>query len=306
MLNYLIRRLYLLIPVVLGVSTLVFLIIHLIPGDPVVLMLGESALPANIESLRTELGLNKPIYIQYGEFILNTFRGNFGRSITTNKPVIDVISGRFPATMELALGAIIIMLLISIPLGIISAYKKDTVIDNGSRIFALLGISIPNFWLGPLLIILFSVKLGLLPVSGKGGIESMILPSITLGLGMSAIITRMVRGSLLEVINENYIVTARAKGLRESNVIIRHALKNAFLPVVTIIGLQFGSLLSGAIITESVFDWPGIGTLTIEAINRRDYPMVQGCIFVISMCYVIVNLATDLIYGFLDPRIRYE
>ena len=306
MLNYLIRRLYLLIPVVLGVSTLVFLIIHLIPGDPVVLMLGESALPANIESLRTELGLNKPIYIQYWEFILNTFRGNFGRSITTNKPVIDVISGRFPATMELALGAIIIMLLISIPLGIISAYKKDTVIDNGSRIFALLGISIPNFWLGPLLIILFSVKLGLLPVSGKGGIESMILPSITLGLGMSAIITRMVRGSLLEVINENYIVTARAKGLRESNVIIRHALKNAFLPVVTIIGLQFGSLLSGAIITESVFDWPGIGTLTIEAINRRDYPMVQGCIFVISMCYVIVNLATDLIYGFLDPRIRYE
>ena len=306
MLNYLIRRLYLLIPVVLGVSTLVFLIIHLIPGDPVILMLGESALPANIESLRDELGLNQPIYVQYGNFILNTFRGNFGRSITTNKPVIDVISGRFPATMQLALGAIIVMLLISIPLGIISAYKKDTVIDNGSRIFALLGISIPNFWLGPLLIILFSVKLGLFPVSGKGGIESMILPSITLGLGMAAIITRMVRGSLLEVINENYIVTARAKGLRESNVIIRHALKNAFLPVVTIVGLQFGSLLSGAIITESVFDWPGIGTLTIEAINRRDYPMVQGCIFVISMCYVIVNLATDLIYGFLDPRIRYE
>ena len=306
MLKYLIRRLYLLIPVVLGVSTLVFLIIHLIPGDPVILMLGESALPANIESLRNELGLNQPIYVQYGEFILNTFRGNFGRSITTNKPVIDVISGRFPATMQLALGAIIVMLLISLPLGIISAYKKDTVIDNGSRIFALLGISIPNFWLGPLLIILFSVKLGLFPVSGKGGIESMILPSITLGLGMAAIITRMVRGSLLEVINENYIVTARAKGLRESNVIIRHALKNAFLPVVTIVGLQFGSLLSGAIITESVFDWPGIGTLTIEAINRRDYPMVQGCIFVISMCYVIVNLATDLIYGFLDPRIRYE
>ena len=306
MLKYLIRRLYLLIPVVLGVSTLVFLIIHLIPGDPVILMLGESALPANIESLRNELGLNQPIYVQYGEFILNTFRGNFGRSITTNKPVIDVISGRFPATMQLALGGIIVMLLISLPLGILSAYKKDTVIDNGSRIFALLGISIPNFWLGPLLIILFSVKLGLLPVSGKGGIESMILPSITLGLGMAAIITRMVRGSLLEVINENYIVTARAKGLRESNVIIRHALKNAFLPVVTIVGLQFGSLLSGAIITESVFDWPGIGTLTIEAINRRDYPMVQGCIFVISMCYVIVNLATDLIYGFLDPRIRYE
>ncbi|OGL39492.1 MAG: hypothetical protein A2042_00095 [Candidatus Schekmanbacteria bacterium GWA2_38_11] len=306
MLKYLIRRLYLLIPVVLGVSTLVFLIIHLIPGDPVILMLGESALPANIESLRNELGLNQPIYVQYGEFILNTFRGNFGRSITTNKPVIDVISGRFPATMQLALGAIIVMLLISLPLGILSAYKKDTVIDNGSRIFALLGISIPNFWLGPLLIILFSVKLGLLPVSGKGGIESMILPSITLGLGMAAIITRMVRGSLLEVINENYIITARAKGLRESNVIIRHALKNAFLPVVTIVGLQFGSLLSGAIITESVFDWPGIGTLTIEAINRRDYPMVQGCIFVISMCYVIVNLATDLIYGFLDPRIRYE
>ena len=306
MLKYLIRRLYLLIPVVLGVSTLVFLIIHLIPGDPVILMLGESALPANIESLRNELGLNQPIYFQYGTFILNTFRGNFGRSITTNKPVIDVISGRFPATMQLALGAIIVMLLISLPLGIISAYKKDTVIDNGSRIFALLGISIPNFWLGPLLIILFCDKLGLLPGSGKGGIESMILPSITLGLGMAAIITRMVRGSLLEVINENYIVTARAKGLRESNVIIRHALKNAFLPVVTIVGLQFGSLLSGAIITESVFDWPGIGTLTIEAINRRDYPMVQGCIFVISMCYVIVNLATDLIYGFLDPRIRYE
>ena len=170
MLNYLIRRLYLLIPVVLGVSTLVFLIIHLIPGDPVILMLGESALPANIESLRDELGLNQPIYVQYGNFILNTFRGNFGRSITTNKPVIDVISGRFPATMQLALGAIIVMLLISIPLGIISAYKKDTVIDNGSRIFALLGISIPNFLLPPLFIILFSVKLGLFPVSGKGGI----------------------------------------------------------------------------------------------------------------------------------------
>jgi len=306
MLNYLIRRLYLLIPVVLGVSTLVFLIIHLIPGDPVTLMLGDTALRSDIENLRKELGLNEPIYVQYLKFLLNTFQGNLGRSIHTNRPVIQTISERFPATMELAIGAIVVSLLISLPLGILSALKKDTIIDNGSRIFALLGISIPNFWLGPLLIILFSVKLGLLPVSGRGGIENLILPSITLGLGMSAIITRMVRASLIDVINENYIVAARAKGLRESSVVIKHALKNAFLPVVTIVGLQFGALLSGAIITESVFTWPGIGTLTIEAINRRDYPMVQGCIFVIAMCYVIVNLVTDLVYGLLDPRIRYE
>ncbi|OGL42727.1 MAG: glutathione ABC transporter permease GsiC [Candidatus Schekmanbacteria bacterium RBG_16_38_10] len=306
MLNYLIRRIYLLIPVVLGVSTLVFLIIHLIPGDPVVLMLGDSAIRADIESLRGKLGLDKPVYIQYLNFLLNLFRGDLGRSIHTDKPVIQTIGERFPATFELAMGGVIISLFIALPLGIISALKKDTIIDNGARFFALLGISIPNFWLGPLLIILFSIKIGILPVSGMGGIENLILPSITLGLGMAATVTRMVRASLLEVIKENYITTARAKGLGESSVVIKHALKNALMPVVTVVGLQLGALLSGAIITESIFSWPGIGSLTIEAINRRDYPVVQGCIFVIAMCYVVVNLVTDLVYGFLDPRIRYE
>ncbi|OGL48758.1 MAG: glutathione ABC transporter permease GsiC [Candidatus Schekmanbacteria bacterium RIFCSPHIGHO2_02_FULL_38_11] len=306
MLNYLIRRLYLLIPVVLGVSTLVFLIIHLIPGDPVVLMLGDLAIKADIESLRGKLGLDKPVYIQYLDFLLNLFRGDLGRSIHTDKPVVQAIGERFPATFELAMGGVIISLLISLPLGIVSALKKDTIIDNCSRFFAFLGISVPNFWLGPMLIILFSIKIGILPVSGRGGIENLILPSITLGMGMAATVTRMVRASLLEVIKENYITTARAKGLSESSVVIKHALKNALMPVVTIVGLQLGALLSGAIITETIFSWPGIGSLTIEAINRRDYPMVQGCIFVIAMCYVIVNLATDLIYGFLDPRIRYE
>lgn len=306
MLNYLIRRLYLLIPVVLGVSTLVFLIIHLIPGDPVVLMLGDSAMKTDIESLRGKLGLDRPVYIQYLNFLLNLLRGDLGRSIHTDKPVIQAIGERFPATFELAMGGVIISLLIALPLGIISALKKDTIVDNGARFFALLGISIPNFWLGPLLIILFSIKIGILPVSGMGGIENLILPSITLGLGMAATVTRMVRASLLDVIKENYITTARAKGLSESIVVIKHALKNALMPVVTVVGLQLGALLSGAIITESIFSWPGIGSLTIEAINKRDYPMVQGCIFVIAMCYVVVNLATDLVYGFLDPRIRYE
>lgn len=288
------------IPVVAGVTIIVFLVIHLVPGDPVQIMLGDNASKTDVEQLRQMLGLNKPLYIQFKDFIANLSHGNLGNSIITKRPVMESLVERFPATLLLALGAIAVALTISLPLGIISAWKKDSAIDNISRILSLLGISIPNFWLGPMLIILFYINLKVFSLSG------IMLPAITLGTGMAALVTRMIRSTLIEVIEENYITTARSKGLSTFIVISRHALKNALLPVITIIGLQFGALLSGAIIVETVFSWPGIGLLTIEAISRRDYPLVQGCILLIAISYVLVNLLTDIIYGLFDPRIRYD
>jgi len=294
------------IPVILGVYTMVFLIIHFIPGDPIDLMLGETARPSDREFLRKELGLDKPATYQYFSSLVKAAKGDLGKSLHTNQPVFQTIMKRVPATIELTVGAMIVAILIAFPLGIIAALRQYSVFDNGSMFFALLGISMPNFWLGPLLIILFSIKLGWFPVSGRGGIEHLILPSITLGTAMAAILTRMVRSSLLEVKKEDYVTFARAKGLRELMIIGKHALSNALIPVITITGLQFGALLSGSIITETIFSWPGIGRLTIQAIQTRDYPVVQGCVLVIALSYVLVNFLTDLLYGYVDPRIRYE
>ncbi|MCH6567579.1 MAG: ABC transporter permease [Nitrospinae bacterium] len=304
--RYVLRRIGLLVPVVLGVVTVVFLIVHLIPGDPVEIMLGEQALAVDREALRHEMGLDKPIHLQYVAFLKGLVRGDLGQSLHTKQPVLTSIARRLPATIELAAAAMAVALLLAIPLGLLAAYKKDSLVDQGSMLFALLGISMPNFWLGPLLIIVFSLKLGWFPVSGRGSLAHVVLPAITLGTAMAAILTRMTRASMLDVIQSDYITTARAKGVRESLVVLKHAFRNALIPVVTIVGLQIGGLLAGSIITETIFAWPGIGRLTIQAINARDYPLVQGCVLIIALGYVLVNFATDLLYGLIDPRIRYE
>ena len=304
--NYVLKRILWLFPIVLGVITVVFFLIHFIPGDPVDIMLGENARPMDKQLLHHELGLDKPLFSQYIDFLKNTAQGNLGESLHSKQPVLSIVMKKYPATMELMLAAIIVALIISMPLGILSALKQYSFMDNTSLIISLLGISMPNFWLGPLLIILFSLQLGWLPVSGRGGISHLILPAITIGTAMAAILTRMIRSSLLDVLDEDYITTAKAKGLPYKRVILKHALKNALIPVITIVGLQIGALLTGSIITEMIFAWPGLGRLTIQAIYTRDYPLVQGCVLVIAMSYVLVNLLTDIVYTFIDPRIHYN
>ena len=269
-------------------------------------MLGESAQSTDKQMLRRELGLDKPIVQQYFDFLKKLSRGNLGKSLHSQQPVLSLIMKKYPATLELMLAAVLIALLISLPLGIICALKQYSLIDQGTLVLSLLGVSMPNFWLGPLLIILFSLKLGLLPISGRGGILHLVLPAITLGMSMSAILTRMVRSSMMDVLEEDYMVTARAKGLPFRRVILKHALKNALVPVITIVGLQIGALLTGSIITEMIFAWPGLGRLTIQAIYTRDYPLIQGCVLVVAISYVLVNLLTDLAYTVIDPRIRYD
>jgi peptide/nickel transport system permease protein len=298
--GFFVRRLAIVIPTVVGAVTLVFFFLHMIPGDPVEVMLGETAQQADKEQLREELGLNLPLHIQYGRFIIGVCKGDLGDSFFYRRPVTQVIAERAPATVELALAAFVVAGLIAIPLGIVAALREGTTVDNASVIFSLLGVSMPNF----LLIILFSITLGWFPVSGREGVSSVVLPAITLGTALAAILSRMTRASLLERLGEDYLTVARAKGLPEWKVILKHALRNALIPVITVMGLQFGALLSGAIITENVFSWPGIGTLLINAIEARDYPLVQGCILFISFSYVLVNLMTDLLYGWVDPRIR--
>jgi peptide/nickel transport system permease protein len=298
------RRFAILIPTILGAITLVFFFLHMIPGDPVEVMLGETAQQADKERLREELGLNLPLYVQYGHFLTRIARGDLGESYFYRRPVAQVIAERIPATVELALVAFVVASLIAIPLGIIAALREGTTVDNLSVLFSLVGVSMPNFWLGPLLIILFSLTLGWFPVSGRTGVASLVLPAVTLGIALAALLSRMTRASLLERLGEDYLTVARAKGLPEWKVILKHALRNALIPVITVMGLQIGVLLSGAIITENVFAWPGIGTLLINAIEARDYPIVQGCVLLISLSYVIVNLVTDLVYSLADPRIR--
>ena len=304
MIQYFLRRIFLVIPVVIGISLLVFFLIHLIPGDPAVLILGESAQAADLANLRHELGLDKPLHVQLLDYVSGLVKLDLGNSLHRRKSVTSILMDRFPATIELTLISLFVAIIISFPLGIISAVRARSFIDSGSMFFALIGVSMPNFWLGPLLILLFSVKLDILPVSGKGGWDSYILPAITLGTALAAILTRMIRSSLLEILPQPYISTARAKGLSNWTVILKHALRNALIPVLTIIGLQFGSLLGGSIITETIFSWPGIGRELIDAINGRDYPVIQGCVLVIALCYVVINLITDLLYGLLDPRIQ--
>jgi peptide/nickel transport system permease protein len=302
--GFFLRRVALVIPTIVGAVTLVFFFLHLIPGDPVEVMLGETAQQADKERLREVLGLNLPLYVQYGRFIAGVAQGDLGESYFYRRPVAQVIAGRVSATVELALAAFLVAGVIAIPLGIVAALREGTAVDNISVLFSLVGVSMPNFWLGPLLIILFSIKLGWFPVSGRGGVGSLVLPAITLGTALAAVLSRMTRASLLERLGEDYLTVARAKGLPEWKVILKHALRNALIPIITVMGLQFGALLSGAIITENVFSWPGIGTLLINAITARDYPLVQGCVLFITLSYVFINLVTDLFYGWVDPRIR--
>jgi peptide/nickel transport system permease protein len=302
--TYILKRVFFVAPTLIGVCALVFLIVHLIPGDPVDIMLGETAGRVDREKLRRELRLDQPLGKQLIAYFSNLSRGDLGISLHTKKPVAAEILAHFPATLKLTFSSIFIALVFAIPAGIISAAKQYSLVDQASLFLSLLAVSMPNFWLGPLLILFFSIYLGWLPVSGSGSLAHIVLPAVTLGASLSAILTRMTRASMLEALQEDYIRTARAKGLARWKVLLKHGLGNAFLPIVTISGLQFGALLSGSIITETIFSWPGIGRLTIQAINSRDYPMVQGCVLFISFCYVLVNFVTDIVYSFLDPRIR--
>lgn len=301
-----IRRLVMLFSVLLGVVTLVFFLIHMIPGDPVDIMLGENALAADKAAMRRDLGLDRPLHVQYFGYLAGVVRGDLGTSLLNRQPVLTEILHRFPASVELMAGAMFIALLISVPMGILAAMKPRSLLDAVAMLISFLGAAIPSFWLGPLLILLFAIHLDWLPVNERGGLEHLVLPALTLGTSLAAILSRMIRSSLLEVLGEDYIRTARAKGLGERTVVLKHALRNALIPVITIVGLQVGVLLSGAIITEAIFDWPGLGTLLLQSIHNRNYPLVQGCILFISTVYVIVNLLTDIAYGWADPRVRLK
>jgi peptide/nickel transport system permease protein len=307
MTQYLIRRVLQLIPITFGILTLIFSLIHLIPGDPAIQIAGETARPEDVQRVRKELGLDKPLWEQYVNYLKNIARGDLGRSFRTRERVSNEIFARYPATIQLAIGGMIVALLVAFPLGILSAVYRNSWVDNVARFFALIGVSMPSFWFGPLLIILFSIQLGWFPVSGRDqGLRSLVLPSLTMGLALAAILTRMIRVSLAEELTQLYVTTALAKGVSRRKAIFHHALRNALIPVVTIVGLQFGSLLTGAIITEQIFSWPGLGRLLITSITARDYPQVQASIMVIALTYILINLLTDVVYAFVDPRISYK
>jgi peptide/nickel transport system permease protein len=301
---YLVSRLFGTVWVVFGVASLVFFLIHWVPGDPVEVMLGESGAGADREALRQALGLDRPVLVQWGDFMAAVLRGDLGTSLYHRQPVAALLARHFAATAELALAAFAVAVLVALPAGIVAAARRGGAWDLGAMGFSLLGVSIPNFWLGPLLVMAFSLGLGWFPVSGRGAPLSLVLPAVTLGTALAAVLSRMIRSSLLEVMSEDFIRTARAKGLSPYRVWVRHGLRNALLPVLTVLGMQLGALLGGAVITETVFNWPGIGSLLVESIQRRDYPVVQGCVLLISLCYVLINLGTDLLYGRIDPRIR--
>jgi peptide/nickel transport system permease protein len=304
--RFLLRRLLLTVPVLLGVATLVFSLIHLIPGDPAQVMLGDAASPEDVTALRHRLGLDRPLYAQYGAFLGGAVRGDLGTSLRTEEPVVSAIAERMPATFELAFASMVIALLVAIPLGIAAAVHAGSGVDHAATTIALLGISMPNFWLGPLLAIVFSIWLGWFPVSGRGTAGHLVLPAITLGAPLAAVLARITRASVIEELRELYVLAAEARGVSRWRAILAHAFRNSLIPIVTVLGLQFGSVLTGAVITETIFAWPGVGRLLIQSINFRDYPLVQGCILLIAMTYVSMNLLVDVLYGFLDPRIRYE
>ena len=305
MTGYLLRRLAQVIPTALLAATLVFSLIHLIPGDPVEMMLGQGAQPADVTALRHDLGLDRPLLVQYGAFLGGLVRGDLGKSLKSGEPVLGIIAERFPATLELSLASMIVALLVSLPLGVLAALYRDRAVDHGARLAALLGVSVPSIWLGPMLILLFAISWDLLPVSGREGVASVVLPAVTLGAGIAGLLVRMVRAALADELVRPYLLAARARGVAAVAVVGRHALKNALVPVVTVLGLQFGSLLTGAILTETIFGWPGVGRLLVESIRLRDYPLLQGSVLLIAFTYLFVNLATDLVYAALDPRIRF-
>ncbi len=304
MLGHLFKRFLLTLPALWLVLTLVFLMIHIVPGDPVEQMLGEGAAPGAAAQLRHSLGLDQPLGKQYGHYLFGLVRGDLGQSFKFQAPVRQIIFERYPATLQLAFLALVVCAAIAIPAGVLAAHRRGQTPDRLVGVFTLFGLAIPNFALGPLLILLFSIEIGVLPVSGRNGLGSYVLPAATLGAALAAILTRMVRGAMLEELSADYIRTARAKGLSTAAVLFRHGLRNALIPIITILGLQFGTLLAGTIVTETIFSWPGIGRLTVQAISARDYPLLQGCILVISLSYVLVNLLADTIYSVVDPRVR--
>ncbi len=311
MLKYIARRLIFMIIVVLCVTIMTFSIIYMVPGDPAEMIAMarygiDNLIQDNIERIRHAEGLDAPIYVQYVKWLNHVLHGDFGCSLVTGAPVLSEILTRFPATVKLAIAGMMVSLLISIPIGIISAVKQNSLIDNLSMVGTLIGVSMPNFWLGLLLIMFFSLYPGIFPVCGYGGIRYIILPAVTLGTGMAAITTRLIRSSMIEVLKEDYITTARAKGLKEKSIIVKHALKNAFIPVITVIGLQLGHLLGGTVIIETIFAWPGVGKLLVDSIFARDFSLIQGCVLFMAVVFVLVNLVVDISYMYLDPRIRYE
>jgi peptide/nickel transport system permease protein len=303
-LRYITTRLLYVVPVIWLVVSTVFLLIHLVPGDPIQQMLGENAAAADVQAARHAYGLDVPLRQQYMNYWKGVLHGDLGRSLRFDQPVRGIILQRYPWTLELTIASMIVALLISIPAGVRSARRRNRWDDRTLSVLSLWGLSFPNFALGPILILFFAIRLGWLPVSGTGSFAHLILPAVTMGGALAAILTRMVRTAMLEELNQDYIRTARAKGLSENVVVYKHALRNALVPVLTVVGLQFGALLAGAIVTETIFSWPGIGRLTITAISSRDYYLVEGCILMIGLTYVVVNFLTDLLYSFANPRIR--
>jgi peptide/nickel transport system permease protein len=302
----LIRRLAALVPVALGVVTLTFALIHLVPGDPVSAMLGDFAAPADASRMRHELKLDLPLWKQYCEFLLELAHGDLGQSISQHTPVAQLIRERYPATLELAGAGLLVAIVIAFPLGMIAGANAGGPGDLAAMSFAILGVSIPHIYLGPLLMIVFSLDLRWLPLTGRGGISHLILPALTMGTALAAILARMLRQSLVQVINTDYMRTARSKGLSKRAALIRHGLRNALTPVITLLGLEAGALLTGSIVTEMIFSWPGLGRLLMSAINNRDYPLVEGCVLTFALSYIVVNLITDLVYSYVDPRIRLD
>lgn len=306
MIGYILKRLAMLIPVLLGVTVVSFSLLQIVPGDPAVLLAGEDANPEFIEAVRKEYGFDQPLYVQYFRFISHAVQGDFGISIRNREPVVNLLMQRFSFTVQLSFLSILIAACIGLIAGVVSATRQYSIFDNLSMMGALFGISMPIFWLGLLLMLVFSVTLRWFPAGGTGGLKYLILPAIALGAASAAVIARMTRASMLEVIRQDCIRTARANGLREWVVIYKHALKNAMIPVITVFGLEFGYMLGGAVLTETVFSLPGVGRLMVEGIFQRDYPVVQGSMLLVATTFVLVNLLTDIAYAFFDPKIRYE
>jgi ABC-type dipeptide/oligopeptide/nickel transport system permease component len=311
--RYALRRLALTVPVLLGVSVLVFAIMHVVPGDPVRLIAGPDAPEEIVTRMRAELGLDRPLAVQYLSFLGRALQGDLGHSLRSRAAVVDEITARFPATLELTTVSMVIAVLIGVPLGLVSAVRRASWVDYTAMGASLSTLSMPIFWVAIMAIWLFSLQLGWLPVSGRGGpvwewagLRHIVLPAFTLATTSVAIISRLTRSGMLEVLGREYVVTARAKGVAEAAVVSKHALKNALIPVVTVVGLQYGFLLGGAVVTETIFAWPGVGRLAMTSILQRDYPVVQGCVLLVAVLFVLINLAVDLLYGWLDPRIRYD
>ena len=306
MARHILQRLLFTLPALWLILTMVFLLIHVVPGDPVQQMLGEGARVEDVQQLRHALGLDLPALTQYGRYLAGLAHADLGRSFKYQAPVLQIIFERYPATLQLAVVALLVCVAIGIPAGVLAAHRRGHAADRAVGLFTLLGLAVPNFALGPVLILVFSIEFGWLPVSGRDGLLNFVLPAITLGAALAAILTRMVRSSMIEELSSDYVRTARAKGLSTRAVLFRHAFRNALIPIITVLGLQFGTLLAGTIVTETIFSWPGIGRLTVQAISSRDYPLLQGCILVIAVSYVLVNLVTDFVYALVDPRIRLQ